>query len=262
MPAVGERRLRLPGGSLELVEIPAAAPDGHTFVLLHEGLGSVGLWRGFPRALAAATGGRTIAFSRYGHGRSDPPASARTPRFMHEEALDVLPSVLREVGAEEPVLVGHSDGASIALIYAAVHAPHAVVAMAPHVFVEELCLKEIRRAREAYVEQGLRERMAHHHRDPDAAFYGWNDVWLDPEFRAWDITDSVARIECPLLLIQGERDQYGTMAQLDAIERRARGPVARVHLGCQHAPHLEQPEQALEQIRGFVTALPRAASDR
>ncbi len=256
MLAARERRLRLPSGSLELLEIPAAAPDGLTLVLLHEGLGSVGLWRGFPRALAAATGGRTIAFSRYGHGRSDAPASARTPRFMHEEALDVLPSVLRELGAEDPVLVGHSDGASIALIYAAVHSPRAVVAMAPHVFVEELGLEEIRRARETYMEEGLRERMARHHRDPDAAFYGWNDVWLDPEFRAWDIADSVARIDCPLLLIQGVHDQYGTLAQLDAVERRARGSVARVHLDCQHAPHLEQPEQTLEQIRGFVTALP------
>ncbi len=256
MPAARERRLRLPGGSLELLEIQAATPDGPTLVLLHEGLGSVGLWRGFPRALAAATGGRTIAFSRYGHGWSDPPASARTPRFMHEEALDVLPTVLRELGAEEPVLVGHSDGASIALIYAAVHAPRAVVAMAPHVFVEELCLEEIRCAREAYVDEGLRERMARHHRDPDAAFHGWNDVWLHPEFRTWNITDSVARIECPLLLIQGVHDQYGTLAQIDGVERRARGPVVRVHLDCQHAPHLEQPEQTLEQIRGFVTALP------
>jgi pimeloyl-ACP methyl ester carboxylesterase len=256
MPAARERRLRLTGGSLELLEIPAANPEAPTLVLLHEGLGSVGLWRGFPSALAAATGGRTIAFSRYGHGRSDAPAGARTPRFMHEEALDVLPAVLHEVGAEDPVLVGHSDGASIALIYAAVHAPRAVVAIAPHVFVEELCLVEIRRAREAYLDGGLRERMARHHRDPDAAFYGWNDVWLDPEFRTWDMTDSVARIECPLLLIQGVRDQYGTLAQLDAVERLARGSVARAHLNCQHAPHLEQPEQTLDQIHRFLTAPP------
>jgi pimeloyl-ACP methyl ester carboxylesterase len=256
MPATRERTLRLAGGSLELLAIPAANAGAPTLVLLHEGLGSVGLWREFPSALATATGGRTIVFSRYGHGQSDSPPVPRTPRFMHEEALDVLPVVLREMGAEDPVVVGHSDGASIALIYAAEHRPRAVVAMAPHVFVEEMCLNEIRRAREAYVDEGLRERMARHHRNPDAAFYGWNDVWLDPGFRAWDITDSVARVQCPLLLIQGERDQYGTLAQLDAIERLARGPVRRVHLNCQHAPHLEQPEETLEQIRRFLLELP------
>lgn len=249
----GERMLTLPGGSaIELLEIPARDPEAPAVVLLHEGLGSVGLWRDFPQALAAATGARTIAFSRHGHGRSDPPSTPRTPRFMHEEAREVLPEVLRAVDADDPVLVGHSDGASIALIHAAEHPVRAVVAMAPHVFVEELCLEEIRRAREAYGHEGLRVRMARHHRDPDAAFYGWNDVWLDPEFRAWDITDSVAQIKCPLLLIQGEHDQYGTMVQLDAIERLARGPVDRLHLDCHHAPHLERPGETLEAVAGFV----------
>jgi pimeloyl-ACP methyl ester carboxylesterase len=249
----GEPLLTLPGGSaVELLEIQARDTDAPTVVLLHEGLGSVGLWRDFPQSLAAATGARTIAFSRYGHGRSDPPPTPRTPRFMHEEARQVLPAILGAVDADDPVLVGHSDGASIALIYAAEHPVRAVVAMAPHVFVEELCLDEIRGAREAYEQGGLRDRMARYHRDPDAAFYGWNDVWLDPEFRAWDITDSVAQIECPLLLIQGERDQYGTMAQLDAIERLARGPVERVHLDCQHAPHLECRGETVEAVAGFV----------
>ena len=245
--------LRMPDGTaLELLEIPSLDAEAPTLVLLHEGLGSARLWRDFPRAVAAATGCGTIAFSRYGHGRSDPPPAPRTPRFMHEEALDVLPVVLRELEAADPVLVGHSDGASIALIYAAEHRVRALVAIAPHVFVEEICLAEIRRARQAYGREGLRDRMARYHRDPDAAFYGWNDVWLDPEFRAWDISDSVARIECPILLIQGERDRYGTMAQLDAVERLARGPVERVHLDCGHAPHLERPEETLEAVAGFV----------
>lgn len=249
----GEGMLTLPGGSaVDLLQIPARDPSTSTLVLLHEGLGSIGLWRDFPQALAMATGARTIVFSRYGHGRSDPPPTPRTPRFMHEEATEVLPAVLGAVGAHDPVLVGHSDGASIALIYAAEHPARAVVAIAPHVFVEEMCLEEIRAAREAYRQSGLRERMATHHRDPDAAFHGWNDVWLDPEFRAWDITDSVARIECPLLLIQGERDQYGTMAHLDTIERLARGQVQRVHLDCHHAPHLECPEETLGAVAGFV----------
>jgi pimeloyl-ACP methyl ester carboxylesterase len=246
--------LALPGGELELLDIrgdPAAA----TIVLLHEGLGSVELWRGFPQALAAATGCRTVAFSRYGHGRSDPPPEPRTPRFMHEEALEVLPDLIARLKLRAPVLVGHSDGASIALIHAAQHPVRGVVAIAPHVFVEELCLREIRSVRDAYLETDLRERMARYHRDPDAAFSGWNDVWLDPDFRAWDIRGVLTRIECPLLLIQGQRDQFGTMAQLDAIEQAAAGPVRRVHLDCQHAPPLERREETIASIARFVTQL-------
>ena len=247
--------LSIAGGDLEFLEIPGD-PDKPPFVLLHEGLGSVGLWRGFPDRLAAATGRRTVAFSRFGHGQSDPPPKPRTPSFMHEEALEVLPEVLARLRlAEEPVLVGHSDGASIALIYAAHHPVHAVVAIAPHVFVEEICLTEIQRAREVYETSDLRERMARHHRDPDAAFFGWNDVWLHPEFPQWDITDVLERINCPLLLIQGERDQYGTMAQLDAIEERAGGPIHRVHLDCQHSPPTELPEETINAIARFAAIL-------
>jgi pimeloyl-ACP methyl ester carboxylesterase len=248
-------------GRLELLEIPG---DEHrpALVLLHEGLGSVGLWRGFPERLANATGCRTVAFSRYGHGQSDPPPGPRTPSFMHQEALEVLPSLLAELDLHEPVLIGHSDGGSIALIHAAHHSVRAVVAIAPHVFVEEICLTEIRHARTAYTSGGLRERMARHHRDPDAAFFGWNDVWLHPEFPQWDITAEVARVTCPLLLIQGERDQYGTMAQLDAIERAAAGPVQRVHLDCQHSPPVELPEQTSEAIALFLADLPAALSGR
>ena len=239
---------------LEVLDIPgdpAIAP----LLLLHEGLGSVGLWRDFPARLAAATGRRTVTFSRYGHGQSDPPPRPRAPSFMHGEALDVLPRLLDQLGIAEAVLVGHSDGASIALIYAAHHRAGAVVAIAPHVFVEEICLTEIRRAREVYLSGALRERMARHHRDPDAAFFGWNDVWLDPAFPEWNILDELTRITCPLLLIQGEHDQYGTMAQLDAIEQRAGGPVRRVHLDCQHSPPTERPGETLEAITEFVAGL-------
>jgi pimeloyl-ACP methyl ester carboxylesterase/GNAT superfamily N-acetyltransferase len=224
-------------------------------VLLHEGLGSVGLWRGFPERLAAATGRRTIVFSRYGHGQSDPPPHSRTPSFMHEEALEVLPALLDGLNVRDPVLVGHSDGASIALIYAARHPTRAVVAIAPHVFVEDMCIDEIRQARQAYETGDLRERMARHHRDPDAAFFGWNDVWLHPDFPDWDITDLIEHIACPLLLIQGERDQYGTMAQLDAIEQRARVPVTRVHLDCQHSPPTELPDETAATIAAFLSEL-------
>jgi pimeloyl-ACP methyl ester carboxylesterase len=247
----GQTRLALSGGGIELLDIRG---DYHKrpLVLLHEGLGSVGLWRGFPERLANATNRRTIAFSRYGHGQSDPPAKPRTPTFMHEEALEVLPELLKELQIEQPILVGHSDGASIALIYTAHHAVTAVVAIAPHVFVEEMCLAEIRQTKETYEATDLRDRMARHHRDPDAAFYGWNDVWLHPEFPRWNIESEIQAIEAPLLLIQGTRDQYGTMAQLDSIEQRAQGPVTRVHLDCQHSPPTELPEAAADAIAHFV----------
>jgi len=225
-------------------------------VLLHEGLGSVGLWRGFPERLAEATGRRTVAFSRYGHGRSDPPPTPRTPTFMHEEALEVLPAFLLALQIDKPILIGHSDGASIALIHAAHHPVVAVVAIAPHVFVEDVCIREIRKARIAYDEGNLRERLARHHRDPDAAFFGWNDVWLDPAFPQWDITAELDRITCPLLLIQGERDQYGTLAQLDAIEERSKAPPRRLHLDCQHSPPTEMPEETAKAIADFVNQLP------
>jgi pimeloyl-ACP methyl ester carboxylesterase len=167
----------------------------------------------------------------------------------------VLPAVLRALEIADPVLVGHSDGASIALIHAAAHPASAVVAIAPHVFVEAMCLAEIREAKRAYEADGLRERMGRHHRDADAAFYGWNDVWLDPEFPHWNITDVLPDITCPVLLIQGEHDQYGTMAQLDAIEARVSGPVERVHPSARHAPQLEAPEETLAAIAGFVRRL-------
>jgi pimeloyl-ACP methyl ester carboxylesterase len=179
---------------------------------------------------------------------------------MHEEALELLPELLAALAVDEPVLVGHSDGASIALVYAAHHPVRAVVAIAPHVFVEDVGLREIERARRVYLEGDLRERMARHHRDPDAAFFGWNNVWLDPEFPQWDITAEVERIACPLLLVQGEHDQYGTMAQLDAIEQRARGPVSRVHLDCQHSPPTEKPQDTIDAIAGFLATLAEDAT--
>jgi pimeloyl-ACP methyl ester carboxylesterase len=249
----------LAGGQIEVLDLPGdqAAP---ALLLLHEGLGSVGLWRGFPGELAAATGRRTVAFSRYGHGQSDRPPTPRTPAFMHEEALEVLPEVIDRLELGSPVLVGHSDGASIALIYAAHRQARGVVAMAPHVFVEEVGLREIAKAREAFQCGGLRERMARHHRDPDAAFFGWNDVWLDPAFTEWDIRGLVGEIKCPLLLVQGSDDQYGTLAQIDAIEAAATAPVTRVELDCRHAPQLERPRETLSAIAAFVGGLGRSVS--
>jgi pimeloyl-ACP methyl ester carboxylesterase len=221
-------------------------------VLLHEGLGSVGLWRDFPARLSEATGRRVVAFSRFGHGRSEPPPQPRTPAFFHEEALEILPEVLARLDAPEPILVGHSDGASIALIHAGHHPVTGIALLAPHVFVEDVTVAEIRIARERYAEGGLRERMARHHDDVDAAFRGWCDVWLDPAFRDWNLEADAERVTCPALLIQGVDDPYGTLEQLDRIEARVRGPVTRLELPGGHSPHLEAPEAVLAAIRNWL----------
>jgi pimeloyl-ACP methyl ester carboxylesterase len=245
-PAI-ERALTVGDRRLEAVELPgdtALAP----LVLLHEGLGSVGLWRGFPAALRAATGRRVLAFSRFGHGRSQPPPRPRTPAFFHEEALDVLPSVLEQLDAQQPVLVGHSDGASIALIHAGHHSVAGIALLAPHVFVEDITVAAIRDARAAFDGGPLRERMARHHDDPRAAFNGWCDVWLDPAFRDWSLEADAERVDCPVLLIQGADDPYGTLEQLDRIEARVRGPVERHVVPGGHSPHLDAPEQTLAAL--------------
>src|SRR4051794_3186439 len=192
--------LDVPDGRLEAQLLEGELP---TLVMLHEGLGSVRLWRGLPERLHERTGARVLAFSRFGHGQSDPPPKPRTPTFMHEEALEVLPEVLRAAQIEEPpILVGHSDGASIALIHAASHPVSGLALMAPHVFVEQICVDAIHETREAFEREGLRERMARHHRDPGAAFRGWCDVWLDPDFLDWNLESLLRRIHAPALLIQ------------------------------------------------------------
>jgi pimeloyl-ACP methyl ester carboxylesterase len=252
LTATGFGSVALAGGTVEVLDIPGREP---ALLLMHEGLGSVGLWRNFPYELADATGHRVVAFSRYGHGQSGPPANPRTPSFMDEEAKQVVPELIDGLALEDPVLVGHSDGASIALIYAASHPTRAVVAIAPHVFVEDVCLIEIRRAREAYTAGALRDALARHHKDPDAAFFGWNDVWLHPEFPAWDIRPLLPGIRCPVLLIQGTGDQYGTMAQIDAIASTVSGPAARVELDCRHSPPTERPDETVAAIGAFLARL-------
>jgi pimeloyl-ACP methyl ester carboxylesterase len=234
------------------VETLDIAGGGSPVVFLHEGLGSVDLWRGLPARLAAATGRRTIAFSRFGHGTSDPPPRPRTPSFMHEEAHAVLPELFAALGVERPALVGHSDGASIALLYAAGHDVEAIALLAPHVFVEEKTIAGIRAAREAFAHGDLRERLARRHADPDAAFHGWCDVWLDPAFRDWNIEDAADHVTAPALLVQGVQDDYGTMAQLDSIERRLRGPVTRLELAGGHSPHLDDPDEVLAALTALL----------
>jgi pimeloyl-ACP methyl ester carboxylesterase len=223
-------------------------PSRRPFVLLHEGLGSVGLWRDFPQALAKATGRTVLAFSRFGHGRSERPPRPRTPAFFEEEAEDVLPAVLEQLEAPEPLLLGHSDGASIALIHAGRHPVAGIALLAPHVFVEDVTITSIREARAAFDSGELRERMARHHDDPAAAFNGWCDVWLDPAFRDWNLEAEAARVECPVLLIQGEDDPYGTLEQIDRIEARVRGPVERLVVPGGHSPHLDAREPVLAAL--------------
>ena len=230
-----------------------------TLVFLHEGLGSIRQWRDFPAKLSAATGCRALVFDRYGYGQSDVLAEARrTVRFMHEEALDALPDFFRETGVENPVLVGHSDGASIALIYAGSgQRAKGIVAMAPHVFIEPVCLSSIRKATEAFESTDLAAKLGRYHRDARRTFYGWADVWLDPQFEGWDIReDFLPNIRCPVLALQGYDDEYGTMAQLDEIAARVQGPCELLKLERSgHAPFRDRPEEVLQAAARFIGAL-------
>ena len=239
------------------------APDGTgpTLVLLHEGLGCVRMWRDFPALLHRRTGRPVFAYSRAGYGGSDPAVLPRKVDYMHVEGREVVGAVLDAAGIEDAVLVGHSDGASIALVHSGAGGGigdgsyiHALVLLAPHVFCEDMNIENIRAAGDAYRSGGLRERLARHHGDQvDAAFFGWYDAWLQPEFRQWSIEAFLPGVTVPVLLIQGDRDAYGTAAQLDAIERGVSGPVTRTWLeDCGHAPHRERPEQTLEAIEAFL----------
>jgi pimeloyl-ACP methyl ester carboxylesterase len=246
------------GRRIEYAAIPGDAGARPTLVFLHEGLGSVALWRDFPRRVARRLSAPALVYSRFGYGASDGLNAERTPRFMHEEALDVLPALLDRLQIERPVLIGHSDGASIALIHAAaaVRPVRGLVCLAPHVFVERLCVDSIARIRQSYFETDLRQRLAKYHAHVDDAFLGWADIWLRPEFLTWSIEDLLDRIDQPLLLIQGRDDEYGTLAQLDRIEARVKGPTSRLVLSdCGHSPHRDQEAAALDAIVGFVRGL-------
>jgi pimeloyl-ACP methyl ester carboxylesterase len=241
------------GHSLEYRRIAAAA-GGPTLVFLHEGLGSISQWRDFPARIAAATGLPAMVYARYGHGRSDVLQQAHGVDFMQREALETLPELLRALDIARPILIGHSDGASIALIYAgAGHPLRGLVAMAPHVFVEDISVEGITAAKRVFETTDLSQKLARHHRDPAKTFYGWNDVWLSPAFRSWNIEGFLPGIKCPLLAIQGHADEYGSMAQLDAIARQAAGPVEVLKLErCGHSPQRDQPEIVAAAIVEFV----------
>lgn len=232
---------------------PDAAP---TLVLLHEGLGCIGLWGDFPDRLAQATGCGVFAYSRAGYGQSSPVKLPRPLTYMHDEARDVLPALLDAIGLQRGLLIGHSDGASIAAIYAGTHQDHRVsglVLMAPHFFTEDMGIAAIAEAKTAYQTTDLKAKLARWHKDPDNAFKGWNGAWLDPGFRQWDITEPLAYIRVPILIVQGEDDQYGTVAQIEAAERECYCPVEVALLpGVKHNPAREAPEATLKMIADFV----------
>lgn len=241
---------------------PGKAP---TVVLLHEGLGSADLWREFPQKLAAASGWGVLVYSRAGHGQSDLTALPRPLDFMSREATQVLPKFLNAAGFESGVLLGHSDGATIAAIYAGSIEDFRVrglILMAPHFFTEQSGLDEISRARLSYDDGDLSTRMAQHHRDPDNTFNGWCDTWLDPGFKDWNVAEVIDYLRIPVLAIQGRDDQYGTLAQIKEIEDRIYSPVdVEVFDACRHSPHLDQPQKTLDVVVEYLERLQRIETE-
>jgi pimeloyl-ACP methyl ester carboxylesterase len=253
----GPSFLEARGVSLEVRSVGQSPPGSPIIVLLHEGLGSVSQWKDFPERLCHRTGLGVFAYSRRGYGASAPvPAEARPVSFMHDEAI-ALPELLDAARLGPVVLVGHSDGASIALLYAAADGGErvrSVVTLAPHLFVEDVTVTNIAAIAEAWHKTDLRARLARHHgANVDGAFLGWSKVWLSPDFRSWNIEEEVARVSVPVLVIQGEDDEYGTLAQVEALRRRAAGAVETLVLTkCGHAPHREKSEATLEAIAAFL----------
>jgi pimeloyl-ACP methyl ester carboxylesterase len=249
------------GHRLEYVDIAAHQVHRPPLVFLHEGLGSVAMWRDFPAKVAAATGCRTVVYSRYGFGRSSPRRELYTPRFMHEEALEILPALRTALVIDDPVLIGHSTGGSMALIHAGDQSwdVAGLVVMAPLTFVEESNLEGIRTAKTLYQTTDMREKLSRYHDDVDGVFWGWNDIWLHPDFKSWSIADDLAGIRCPILAILGDDDEYSTPAQIAVIERNAVNAASFDFLklaDCRHSPHRDQPAIVLEAISRFIDELP------
>jgi len=251
--------LHIDGGDLEYRLIGPAPEQAPTIVMLHEGLGSAGLWGDFPAKLQAATGAGVFVYSRAGYGASTPAKLPRPLDYMHREALDVLPKLLEQIGFRRGILVGHSDGASIAAIYAGSvqdHRVRAIVLMAPHFIVEDISVKSIAEIKTAYETTNLREKLARWHKDVDNAFYGWNGAWLDPKFRDWDISEYLAYIRVPVAIIQGADDQYGTLRQVEIAQEECYCPVDVTLLqGAGHSPHREAPAATLHAISEFAKAV-------
>jgi len=214
------------------------------------------MWRDFPERFCNTHGFRGLAFSRYGYGQSTPrPLASPLPlSYLHDQAYEALPALLAALGIVRPWLFGHSDGGSISLLYAARYPENVsgAVVMAPHIFVEDITIDGIRRARDAFATTDLRARLARHHRDAESVFRGWNDAWLDPGFRAWNIEDRLSAIACPVLAIQGEEDEYGTLEQIYGIERQAPRARALAIPACGHSPHRDQPEAVSRAAGAFI----------
>src|SRR3954452_4643442 len=249
--------LEVQGRSLEVLRMRNADAQAPELVLLHEGLGSVSHWKDFPERVAAAAGCPVTVYSRYGSGNSDLLMESRAVRYMHDEALESLPDLLSQLEIENPILIGHSDGASIAIIYAGAHDHvRGLVLLAPHVFVEGLSVASIAEAKGKFETTTFPEKLARHHRDAARTFWGWNNIWLHPDFRSWNIGEYLPRISCPILVIQGLDDQYGTSKQLEAIAIQCVSPVKTLLLrDCRHSPQRDQPEAVLNSISNFVSAI-------
>jgi pimeloyl-ACP methyl ester carboxylesterase len=254
--------LTIGASDLEYRMIGPAPDAGPTIVMLHEGLGSAGLWGDFPEKLQAATGAGVLVYSRAGYGASTPAKLPRPLDYMHIEALDVLPKLLDAIGFRRGLLLGHSDGASIAAIYAGAHQDHRVqgVAMiAPHFVVEDISVASIADIKTAYETTELKTKLARWHGDVDNAFYGWNEAWLDPKFRTWDISEYLAYIRVPVAILQGADDQYGTIRQIEIAQEECYCPVdVTVIPDAGHSPHREAPEATLHAISEFANAVLRS----
>jgi pimeloyl-ACP methyl ester carboxylesterase len=251
-------RYLIDGHWLEAARIEARDSTLPTIVMLHEGLGSVSHWKDFPRVLSAATGAGVFLYSRYGHGSSDGLEQLRSVSYMHHEAQVVLPEILQKAGIERPLLLGHSDGASIAILYAGTFpaSPVGLILEAPHVFLEDITVSNIAQARVLYSETDLPQRLGRYHANVDSLFWGWNNIWLDPRFRDWNIESYLDSIRCPVLVLQGAEDEYGTRKQIEAIQRRIPSAAASMLDDCKHAPHRDRPDATLSAIRRFLGALP------
>ncbi len=262
MPASPESSfVTVQGRKLEVRTIAGTRRDAPALVFLHEGLGSVSMWRDFPEKAAAVAGCAALVYSRYGHGQSEVLREPRAVDYMHAEALEALPELLDKLGIDDPVLVGHSDGGSIALLYAAGRGGvRGLVLMAPHVFVEDISVKSIAEAKTAFEGTDLAQKLGRHHADAAKTFRGWNDIWLHPDFRGWNIEEVLPRVYCPVLAIQGFDDEYGTMAQLEAIAKQTGGPVELLRLAdCRHSPHRDQPGVVIEAMARFIGRLGEGA---
>lgn len=257
------KHLIIDGLRLEYRDLPATVAARPNLLLLHEGLGCVAMWRDFPAKLAAATGCRVIVWSRAGYGGSQPYAELRMPSYMHREGEEALPALVKALNVENPVLIGHSDGGSIALIFAGAFAdvPLGIAVMAPHEFVEEVTLAGIRVARAAWETTDLPKKMARYHHDQTPrVFSDWNDTWLSPDFRDWNIEDYLPKIRCPVLAIQGEDDEYATMRQIDVIAERVPGTKLLKLRDCGHSPQRDQESAVLAALAEFIETLaPRHA---